>query len=180
MPRRGFADYAVDSQQLDRSIRSRDDLTLVVRGHLCLEAVLNFLLAHAVPDGLDNLETLTFATKVDLAVALGQVSIELRPAWLGVNRIRNRFAHDLDAALEKAAVDALYPIGPPVDSIVAARLARPGASTHARLAYVIAMLWTHAVNQFMTYGPGTGESSSSAARLRAAEAAHVASADQVT
>jgi hypothetical protein len=107
--------------------------------------------------------------------------MELRNVWLGVNGIRNRFAHDLDAKLEKSAVDALYPIRAPVDSQVRIRRApsRPGASTHARLAYVIAMLWTHAVNQIMTQGPGTGEVGSPAARLRAAWLAHVDSADQM-
>jgi hypothetical protein len=152
MSRPAFGDYGVDSEQMVRSLHSRDDLTLVVRGHICLEAALSFLLMHAVPEGLAHLETLSFAGKVDLAIALGQVPIELRRTWLGVNAIRNRFAHDLDATLDKAAVDALYPIQGPVDSQIAiSRMPmRPGTSAHARLAYVMAMLWTHAINQFMT------------------------------
>lgn len=155
MAPRGIRDYTVDGQQMLRSVHSRDDLTLVVRGHLCLEAVLNLLIAHAIPEGLDHLEALTFAGRVDLAIALDQVPIELRDAWLGVNKIRNRFAHDLDAKLDAAAIDALYPICPPEDSWVRISGAppRPGATAHARLAYVIAMLWTHALHQFMKYGP---------------------------
>jgi hypothetical protein len=145
---------AVDSGQLLQCVRSRDELTLVVRGHLCLEAALNLLLAHAVPEGLDHLEYLGFAGKVDLAIAMGQVPMQLREAWLGVNKIRNRFAHNLDATLDEASVAAMYPIGPPGDALVGIRGAprRPGASLRSQLAFVIAMLWTHAIHQFMARG----------------------------
>lgn len=81
-----------------------DDLGMVARSHLSLEAGLNQLLSDVAPEG-GELDRLPFLAKVDVCIALRRVLPELRPAFLVVNRIRNRFAHDLHASATE--IDAL-------------------------------------------------------------------------
>lgn len=75
-----------------------DDLGMVVRSHLGLEVGLNQLLSDVAPEG-SELDRLPFLAKVDVCIALRRVSPELRPAFVIVNRIRNRFAHSLHASV---------------------------------------------------------------------------------
>jgi hypothetical protein len=153
MPRERYP-YTIDSSLLLQCVRSRDDLTLVIRGHLCLESALNLLLAHMVPQSLEHLERLSFAGKVDLAIALDLVPMQLRDAWLGVNTIRNHFAHDLHARIDAKSAAALLPIQPPSDSLVAIAGApkRAGASPRSQFAFAVTMLWTHAMHRFFAFG----------------------------
>jgi hypothetical protein len=75
---------------------------LVVRSHLYIEAVLTQLIEERLeePYALD-LERLNFNTKLNLAVALGAVQKSEKPALVLLNRLRNRFAHKLNAQITK-------------------------------------------------------------------------------
>ena len=77
-----------------------DDLGLILRAHLYLEAVLTELIQERLnePDSLD-LERLNFATKVDLAIALAVIHHSEKAPLAFLNKLRNRFAHHLDARL---------------------------------------------------------------------------------
>jgi hypothetical protein len=79
-----------------------DDLGMVLRSHLAVEAVLNAALKSASPGGLNELDRLRFMQKVDVCIALGRVSIHLRRPFEVANKIRNRFAHSLAAELTNA------------------------------------------------------------------------------
>jgi hypothetical protein len=93
----------IDSERFYQFVNSDDELTLVVRGHLSLEAVLNLILDRALPRGLgEELDSLRFPQRVDLALALGKLDTESRPVWMKINAIRNRFAHDFDAKITQA------------------------------------------------------------------------------
>jgi hypothetical protein len=91
-------------EDLLATLDSTDDMTLVVRGHLILEALLNGLLALTIPPQLDELSRLQFAQKLDLAIAVGALPADVRGSWRLVNGLRNRFAHNLHAEL--TGVDA--------------------------------------------------------------------------
>lgn len=98
----------VGRDQLLDYLESGDDLTVVLRGHLSLEALLNELLDAAVPAQLDELHRLRFLQRVDLAIALGVLDASYREGWRGVNELRNRFAHDVNASLSAGDAGALF------------------------------------------------------------------------
>jgi len=142
----------LDSESFYRYVNSTDELTLVVRGHLSLEAVLNHVLDRARPRGLtEEFDSLRFPQRVDLAIALGKLDIESRPAWMKINAIRNRFAHDLHGKItNKEARETLamlpawwapppvgtldHPLGPQARSDGAWRCCGQERSTRACLA----------------------------------------------
>jgi hypothetical protein len=136
----------IDSERFYQFVNSDDELTLVVRGHLSLEAVLNHILDRALPRGLgEELDSLRFPQRVDLALALGKLDIESRPVWMKINAIRNRFAHDFDAKITQAeAREALgmlpgWWVPPPVTT-----LDHPRGPASA-IGWCMAALWSRAI-----------------------------------
>ena len=103
----GRGNWQIDSVELENHLRGEDDVGVVIRGHLGLENALNTLLEVGLPKGLSNLENLRFPARVDLAIATGLLDPAGRSAWLLVNELRNRVAHDLDGTLDKAVSDKL-------------------------------------------------------------------------
>lgn len=86
-----------------------DPLTMVVKAHLYIESVLNKLIATYLehPQALD-LARMAFSQKIQLGISLGLIDRRERRVLIGLNRIRNRFVHNLEAALsEKDAADLL-------------------------------------------------------------------------
>ncbi len=94
---------AASIPDLDAFLRfSRDDdLGMVLRSHLAVEAVLNATLKSAAPE-LNELDRLRFLQKVDVCIALGRFGMHLRRPFEIANKIRNRFAHSLSAQLTDA------------------------------------------------------------------------------
>src|SRR6266851_4917901 len=84
-------------------------LNIVIRAHLYLEHVLITLLRETFqhPDAID-LRRLSFPTKLDLCIALGLVSNELRQPISKINEMRNQVAHKLDFELTGEAKNALW------------------------------------------------------------------------
>ena len=80
---------------------------MVLRAHLLVEAHLNALLDEFIGPELTELQRLSFGQKVDLAIAFGWLGLSDRPALLTINRLRNRFAHDLKAKISSAAANSL-------------------------------------------------------------------------
>jgi len=144
--RRG--NWRIDSEELERHLRGEDDVGVVIRGHLGLENALNTLLEVALPKGLSNLENLRFPARVDLAIATGLIDPAARAAWLLVNELRNRVAHDLDATLDEAKADQLenaLALRPVRDTgLIYRPPARPG-TPRERIGWAIMALWTDAV-----------------------------------
>jgi hypothetical protein len=106
-------DWLEDARWLD-DIFADDPLGAVVRGHLYVESLLITLIEEALlnPEAID-LARLNFPLKMDLAVALGLVNPDDAPAFLFLNRLRNRFAHNVEATVssedEKAFLAAMSP-----------------------------------------------------------------------
>jgi hypothetical protein len=98
---------AVDTEEFNRALEAGDDLTMIVMGHVHLEALLNVSLARVVPEGLDLVESLPFNSRVDLAIAFGRLGMDVRDAWRMVYALRNRFAHDFRATLSDDDAKAL-------------------------------------------------------------------------
>ena len=94
--------------QLLTILQSEDELGLVVRSHIHIESHLMELVDSFFqsPDYLERMN-LGFDQKVSLAQACGlnpQFAAPLRV----LNKIRNRFAHDLDSILDCTQVRNLY------------------------------------------------------------------------
>jgi hypothetical protein len=85
-----------------------DDLGIVIRAHIHIEAKLLELLELLVTDSkyLERMN-LDFGQRVNLAVALGLKS-EHAPALTALGTLRNAFAHRLDAQLSEERVNSLY------------------------------------------------------------------------
>ena len=76
-----------------------DDLSMVVRCHLALEATLNTIMDMSVPGAPSDLDRLPFMAKFHFCAGLGKMLAASPEAWSFANRLRNRFAHRLDAKI---------------------------------------------------------------------------------
>lgn len=90
-------------------VNADDPMVVTVKGHQCIEAVLNMAISEALsmPHTLE-IRRLNFAIKTDLAIALGTIPQDCRAAFLQINAIRNLFAHDPRAALSKVRARKIY------------------------------------------------------------------------
>jgi hypothetical protein len=67
---------------------------IIVTGHLCLDEILTVAIAESMVDpSAAELDRFRFPQKVGLAVALGIVPSDSRPAFLKLNQLRNDLAH---------------------------------------------------------------------------------------
>jgi hypothetical protein len=76
-----------------------DDLSMVVRCHLALEAALNAIMEMSVPGASSDLDRLPFMAKFHFCAGLGKMRAASPDVWSFANRLRNRFAHRLDAQI---------------------------------------------------------------------------------
>ncbi|HGE6056600.1 TPA: hypothetical protein ACGG7M_003463 [Vibrio cholerae] len=85
-----------------------DDLGAVIRVHLNIESQVNKLLSVLVPfpDELKPIR-LDYFGKVHLISALG-IEPEKIKVLLVLGKMRNKFAHDINYALDKSAINNLY------------------------------------------------------------------------
>jgi hypothetical protein len=97
-----------DVQAFSKALTSEDDLGSVVRAHIRIENHLIKLIEQRIsaPQQLSRLQ-LEYDQYVTMALVLG-----LSPDWVSplraMGRLRNGFAHKLDAALDLNAVNGLY------------------------------------------------------------------------
>lgn len=109
-PYRGTAKMSdEEAARLLEHINSDEPLQIVIRGHLWLESKLIKYLADAVknPQFLDN-SRLSFSQRLNLAAALGLIPEEELPALFKLNRLRNKVAHVLEAAVTEAEQRELF------------------------------------------------------------------------
>lgn len=95
--------------ELVKDVSARDELGLVLRGHLYVEHTLNEMLGVMMPyAGRLRRLNLTFTRKVELARALGVLILDEEKPLLALNELRNRYAHDLKGPIGEAQVERLY------------------------------------------------------------------------
>jgi len=90
------------------ALSGEDELGVVVRAHIHVEAILQQLLDLFVsnPKHLEKMD-LDFAQRVHLAVAIG-LKEEYASPLLSLGTLRNAFAHRLDTTLTEGRVNNLY------------------------------------------------------------------------
>lgn len=99
---------AVHFSELVGILNEADDLGVLLRGHLWLEA----LLEYAARGQLKNPDAIgwagaRFEHKVALAEAVGAVKTDMAIALRGFNRLRNRLAHELDFSIHETEMGTL-------------------------------------------------------------------------
>ena len=97
-----------DQSAFIAALMGEDELGVVVRAHIHIEAVLLQLLDRMVADPapLKKMD-LDYAHRVNLALALG-LKPQYGPPLLALGSLRNAFAHRPDTKLSKDRVDNLY------------------------------------------------------------------------
>ena len=102
-------DNIPSEQEFLEIINASDALSIIVRGHQVIEAVLNLAISEVLPEPHAlEVSRLNFALKVDLAAALAIIPKDSRGAYLRINKIRNNFAHQLTALFGKDESRELY------------------------------------------------------------------------
>jgi len=100
-------DYQLLSSQVGP--REKSILAAFLRGHLWVEARLNAVLeALLVDPSAIDLPRESFARKTALCRAIGGLSPTSAEAIAAMNRVRNRLAHNLNADVTDADVDAMW------------------------------------------------------------------------
>lgn len=100
-------------EQFHKHLTTEDELGVVVRAHIHIEASVNDFLEHVVPFP-DLMPRLQYETKLRLACALGLRQDRFAALKL-LGDIRNLFGHKLDAVLTDAKINELYFALPPKD-----------------------------------------------------------------
>ncbi len=120
----------IDQAKFIKDLMGEDELGVVVRAHIHIEAWLNKVLSGLGVD-IECLEKarLEYHQRVHLAVALG-LKEQHRGPLLAFGNIRNAFAHNIGATLTKERVNNLYNALSPEDQDIAQRVYR---STNAQL-----------------------------------------------
>ena len=97
-----------DEEQFISALTGEDELGVVVRAHIYVEATLIELVeALAInPQHLKPME-LDYFQRVNLAIVLG-LNPEHGPPLLALGKLRNAFAHRIDTRLTKDRVENLY------------------------------------------------------------------------
>lgn len=90
-----------------QSLQAEDELGLVIRAHIHIEAkLIEFLFLLADAKALERMD-LEYSQRVHLAVALG-LKEEYSKGLLALGTIRNAFAHKLGSSLTESRVSNLY------------------------------------------------------------------------
>ena len=82
-----------------KTILESDDLTVVIRGHLLIENILEKILSTKLNIKVFEEKDLTFDLKLKMAHSMNLL-VNLYPAIKRLNKIRNVFAHKLETKLE--------------------------------------------------------------------------------
>jgi len=95
--------------QFETILEGSDLLPMVLRAHQAIEAALNLAIAESLPaPHAMEIERLSTALKIDIAVALHIVPADDAPALRKINGLRNVLAHDPRAAFTPHDAKALF------------------------------------------------------------------------
>lgn len=87
-----------------------DNIGRVLKCHLIIERFLTgFLHNYYKIERLDNLK-LRFAQKVEIIPRAGESASFVRPGIIQLNKIRNKFSHDLSSSIQKHDISAIYEV----------------------------------------------------------------------
>jgi len=125
-------------------VNQKDDLQLVIRCHLVIEHYLvKFIELKLVNPEEFNSERLNFRQKVELAIALGSIDKSKKGILLALNKLRNKYAHDMRHKVTdneiKQLESALYSSG----RIGLSNTSYYDKSTVEKLGGIFLLIYTH-------------------------------------
>lgn len=84
----------LDQHAMEQLVFESNEISSILRGHLFIEKILETLIAAHLPDP-DALfkKQRSFELKLNLAMAMGLISIKYYSAFKALNNIRNNYAH---------------------------------------------------------------------------------------
>ena len=94
--------------ELQALLKTTDELTLVLKGHLLIEHVLSLLTEQRIGAGARDAWELGFARKTAFAIERGVVPPDELEMLRAVNRLRNRFAHQPRSYIASEDADQLW------------------------------------------------------------------------
>ena len=114
-------------EELEVALASDDPLVVILRGMIGIEARLDAGLNERLQPGHKlEVESLSFALKVDLGIALGLLPPDVRPVLTVLNANRNKFAHGWKASFTKQdARDLVNSWTPMVEHVAGDRTTDP-------------------------------------------------------
>lgn len=98
---------------LEDVLGAADELSLVIRAHQLIDACATRFLYLVLPAAdISELSRLTLTTKMDVVIGTGRWGRSDRAVFVGLDRIRNAFAHRRDAELASRVADLRGSLGP--------------------------------------------------------------------
>jgi hypothetical protein len=109
-----------DNDQFTEHLTSARPLEVLLRGHLWVEAELIAVLQDVLPfPNLIDLDRLNFPQKISFVAAHGFIRPEDIPAYMKLNSLRNKVAHNLTAEPgEEYANDLISSFGPHLKHLI--------------------------------------------------------------
>lgn len=90
-------------------VNQKDDLQIAIRCHLVIEHFLIKIIEEKLCSPEDfNTDRLSFRQKVELAIALGGLNKEKKGILIYINKLRNKYAHDMDYHVSDSEIDEMY------------------------------------------------------------------------
>jgi hypothetical protein len=100
--------HVAQDERFKEHLKRSNPLEVLLRGHLWAESELIGILEDSLPHPeLINFSRLSFPLKVTLVAASGYMQKDDIPAFLKLNSLRNRLAHNLHAELNEESVNEL-------------------------------------------------------------------------
>lgn len=104
-----MADDIPTDSEFQEILNSQDLLSKIIKGHQCIESVLNLAISEFLPEPhVLEIRRLNFSLKVDLATALRIIDSESRITYHKINKLRNDFAHNFNADIKTNKVRELF------------------------------------------------------------------------
>jgi hypothetical protein len=107
MTKRSDEQVRETASALAKALTGEDDLGVIIRAHIYIEAELEHCLNRLLKDSQHLGNDLEFEMKVRLAFALG-LRNDLKSPLNALGKLRNKFAHQVGTTLTKDAADNFY------------------------------------------------------------------------
>lgn len=97
-------------EQIINTTKSNDDIGLVIRNHIIIESIFNFLLNQVIkiPKILESMsESFTYHQKLHILIGCDLIDTDLLPHLKALGKLRNDLAHDDEVNIENR-INLLY------------------------------------------------------------------------